>query len=115
MSEYNSNEDNDVKSLIKNKKHLNMLLSTKNNLYDWYIDFETSTHIINCQDFFTIISFYHKNFKAVNEKLITVTECDNVIIHIKIENVLLKNIVLISKCTSNLISLEQLQHSNIIY
>jgi len=47
--------------------------------------------------------------------MITATECDDVIIHIKIENLLLKDVVLISKCTSNLISLEQLQHSNIIY
>jgi len=47
--------------------------------------------------------------------MITATECDDIIICIKIKNLLLKNIVLIFKCTSNFISLEQLQHSNIIY
>jgi len=74
-----------------------------------------STHIINYQNLFTIISFYHINFEAVNEKMITATECDDVIIYIKIKNLLLKNVVFISKYTSNLISLKQLQHSNIIY
>ena len=47
--------------------------------------------------------------------MITATECDDVIIYMKIENLLLKDVVLISKCTSNLISLEQLQCNNIIY
>jgi len=47
--------------------------------------------------------------------MITATECDDVIIYIKIENLLLKDVVLISKYTSNFISLEQLQCSNIIY
>jgi len=51
----------------------------------------------------------------MNKKMITATECNNVIICIKIENLLLKDVVFISKCTSNLISLEQLQHNNIIY
>ena len=51
----------------------------------------------------------------MNREMITVTECDDVIIHIKIENLLLENVVFISKCTSNLISLEQLQCNNIIY
>jgi len=47
--------------------------------------------------------------------MFTATEHDNIIICIKIKNLLLKNVVFISKCTSNLILLEQLQHSNIIY
>jgi len=51
----------------------------------------------------------------MNKKMITATECDDVIIYMKIENLLLKDVVLISKCTSNLISLEQLQCNNIIY
>jgi len=115
VTEYDSNKDSDVESLTKSKECINMLLSTKSNLYNWYIDFEMSTHIINCWDLFTIISFYHKNFEAVNEKMITVTECNDIIICTKIENLLLKDVVFISKCTSNLISLRQLQHSDIIY
>jgi len=51
----------------------------------------------------------------VNEKMITVTECDDIIICIKIKNLLLKDVVLISKCTSNIISLEQLQCNDTIY
>jgi len=47
--------------------------------------------------------------------MITATEYNNVMIYTKIENLLLKDVVLISKCTSNLISLEQLQHNDIIY
>jgi len=47
--------------------------------------------------------------------MITATKCDDVIIHIKIENLLLKDVVLISECTSNFILLEQLQCSNITY
>ena len=43
------------------------------------------------------------------------TECNDVIIYIKIKNLLLKDIVLISEYTLNLISLRQLQHSDIIY
>ena len=112
---YDSNKDSNVESLTKNKEHINMLLITKNNLYNWYIDSETSTHIINCWNLFTIINFYHKNFEAVNRKMITATECNDMIIYTKIENLLLKDIVLISKCTSNFILLEQLQYSNIIY
>jgi len=65
-------------------------------------------HIINCQDLFTIISLYHKNFEVMNEKIITATECDDIIICIKIRNLLLRNVVLIFKCTSNFISLRQL-------
>jgi len=72
-------------------------------------------HIINHQDLFTIISFYHKNFEAVNEKMITATECDDMIIYMKIRSLLLRDVVLIFKCTSNLILLEQLQCSDIIY
>jgi len=115
VTEYDSNKDSDVESLTKSKECINMLLNTKNNLYDWYIDSEVSTYIINCQDLFTIISFYHKNFEAVNEKMITATECNDVIIYTKIRNLLLKDVVLISKCTSNLISLRQLWCSDIIY
>jgi len=47
--------------------------------------------------------------------MITVTECDDVIIYIKIENLLLRDVCFIFKCTLNLILLEQLQHNNIIY
>jgi len=47
--------------------------------------------------------------------MITATECNDIIIYIKIKNLLPKNIILISKCTSNLISLKQLQCSDIIY
>jgi len=47
--------------------------------------------------------------------MITATECDDVIIYTKIENLLLKDVVFISKCTSNLILLRQLQCNNIIY
>jgi len=47
--------------------------------------------------------------------MITATECDDVIIYIKIKNLLLKNVVFISKCTSNLILLKQLQYNDIIY
>jgi len=47
--------------------------------------------------------------------MITATKCNDVIICTKIKNLLLKDVVLISKCTSNLILLEQLQHSDIIY
>ena len=47
--------------------------------------------------------------------MITLIECDDVTIHTKIENLLLRDVVLISECTSNLISLEQLQCSDIIY
>jgi hypothetical protein len=36
-------------------------------------------------------------------------------IHTKTEKLLLKEIVLVSSCTSNLISLEQLQNSDISY
>ena len=115
VTEYDSNKDSDVESLIKSKKHLNILLSTRSNSYDWYIDFEVSTNIINHQDLFTIINFYHKNFEVMNEEIITATKCDDVIIYMKIKNLLLKNVVLIFKCTSNLILLEQLWHSDIIY
>jgi len=44
-----------------------------------------------------------------------ITECNDMIIYTKIENLLLKDVVLIFKCTLNLISLEQLQCSDIIY
>ena len=115
MIKYNNNKDSDVKSLTKNKECINILFSIKSNLYDWYIDFEVSTHIINYQNLFTIISFYHINFEAVNEKMITATEYDDVIICMKIKNLLLKDVILIFKCTSNLISLEQLWCNNIIY
>jgi len=47
--------------------------------------------------------------------MIMTIECDDVIIYIKIENLLLKNVVLIFKCTSNLILFEQLQCNDIIY
>jgi len=115
MFEYNSNKDSDVESLTKNKECINMLFSIKNNLYNWYIDFKVSTYIINYQNLFTIINLYHKNFEAVNREMITVIKCDNIIVYIKIENLLLKNVVFIFKCTLNLILLKQLQHSNIIY
>ena len=45
----------------------------------------------------------------------TATECDDVIICMKIKNLLLRDVIFISECTSNLISLEQLQCSDIIY
>jgi len=115
MIEYNSNEDSDLKLLTWNKKHINMLLSTWSNLYNWYIDSEAFTHITNCQDLFTIISSYHKKFKVVNEETVTVTECEDVKIYIKNENFLLQDVVLISECTLNLISLEQLQCNNVVY
>jgi len=44
-----------------------------------------------------------------------VTECEDVKIYTKIEFSILQNVVFISECTSNLISLEQLQHNDIIY
>jgi len=47
--------------------------------------------------------------------MITATEYDDVIICMKIKNLLLKDVILIFKCTSNLISLEQLWCNNIIY
>ena len=34
VTEYDSNKDSDVESLIKNKECLNMLFSIRNNLYD---------------------------------------------------------------------------------
>jgi len=51
----------------------------------------------------------------MNEEMITATECDDMIIYMKIKNLLLKNVVFISKCTLNLILLEQLWYNNIIY
>jgi len=51
----------------------------------------------------------------MNREMITATECDDVIICMKIKNLLLKDVVFIFKCTSNLISLKQLQCSDIIY
>jgi len=70
---------------------------------------------MNCQDLFTIISFYHKKFEVVNEEMIMTTKCDDVTIYTKIRNLLFKDVIFIFKCTSNLILLEQLQHSDIIY
>jgi len=51
----------------------------------------------------------------VNEETVTVTECEDVKIYIKNENFLLQDVVLISECTLNLISLEQLQCNNVVY
>jgi hypothetical protein len=51
----------------------------------------------------------------MNKKTVTVTEHEDVKIHTKTENLLLQDVVLISECTSNLISLEQLQHNDVIY
>lgn len=115
MTKYNSNEDSDLKSSTQSKRHLNMLLSTWSNLYDWNIDSEAFTHITNCWDLFITISSYHKKFEAVNEETVTVTECEDVKIYTKIRNLLLQDVVFISECTSDLISLKQLQYNDVIY
>ena len=115
VTEYDSNEDSDVESLTKNKEHLNMLLSIRNNSYDWYINFKALMHIINCWDLFTIIILYHKNFEAVNKEMMMTTNCNDVIIHTKIEDLLLRDVSLIFECTSNLILFKQLWYSDITY
>jgi len=51
----------------------------------------------------------------MNREIITATRCDDVIICTKIENLLLRDVVFIFKCTLNFILLKQLQHSDIIY
>ena len=51
----------------------------------------------------------------MNEETVTVTECEDVKICTKNENFFLQNVVFISECTSNLISLEQLQCNDVIY
>jgi len=51
----------------------------------------------------------------MNEETVTVTEHEDVKIHTKIENLFLQNVVFISECTLNLISLEQLQYNDVIY
>jgi hypothetical protein len=86
MTEYNSNDDSDSESSTWNKECLNMLLSTQSNLYDWYIDFEAFTYIMNHWDLFITIDSYHKKFKAVNEKIVTAMSWEDVMIHTKIEN-----------------------------
>ena len=70
---------------------------------------------MNYHNLFVTIVSYHKKFKIMNEKTVTVTECDDIELCMKHEMLLLQNVVLISTCTLNLILLEQLQHNSIIY
>jgi len=70
---------------------------------------------MNHQDLFTIISSYHKKFGVMNKEMMTVTEQEDMKIHIKTENLLLQDVVLVSECTSNFILLRQLQHNDVIY
>ena len=64
--------------------------------------------------FVTIVS-YHKKFKIINEKTVTVTECNDIELCTKHEMLLLQDVVLVSMCMSNLILFEQLQCNDIIY
>jgi len=45
----------------------------------------------------------------------TVIKQKDIKIYIKIENLLLQDVVFVSECISNLILLEQLQHNDVIY
>ncbi len=107
---YDSNNDSnfDFELFIKNKEWLNMLLNSHSDLFNWYIDSETFKYIMNSWDFFIIFASYHKKFKVMNDKTITATELENIVIHMKTKKLLLYDVVLVLKCTLSLILLEQL-------
>ena len=51
----------------------------------------------------------------MNRETVTVIECEDIKIYMKLENLFLQNVVFILECTSNLILLKQLQHNAVIY